>query len=67
MCFTVSPFRFRWPSKASIWLQDGPTGPRQRPMQEGPKTDPRAPKSAPRAPQERPKKGCLEPLRGEAK
>eukprot|EP00959_Pyramimonas_sp_CCMP1952_P266924 5580593-Pyramimonas_sp.AAC.1 len=58
MFLVVSPFRFRWPSKASRWLQDGPRGPHKRPKraprrpQDGPKTAPRAlqerPKSAPR-------------------
>ena len=46
--FAFSPFRFRWPSEASRWLQDGPRGP-----QEGPKRAPRWPQERPRAPQDR--------------
>ena len=51
MIFAFSPFRFRWPSEASRWLQDGPRGPQERP-----KRAPRRPQERPRTLQERPKR-----------
>eukprot|EP00959_Pyramimonas_sp_CCMP1952_P138640 2901680-Pyramimonas_sp.AAC.1 len=61
MIWTSAPVRFRYPSEASRWLQDG-----QRGLQESAKTAPRAPKSAPRAPPESPKRPCLGLPRGSA-
>ena len=52
MLFAFSYFRFRWPSEASRWLQDGPREP-----QRGPKRAPRRPQEGSRALQERLKRG----------
>ena len=52
MMFAFSPIRFRWPSEASRWLQEGPGGPQK------------GPKRAPRQPQERPKRGPGGDFRG---
>eukprot|EP00959_Pyramimonas_sp_CCMP1952_P437109 9151862-Pyramimonas_sp.AAC.1 len=49
-CLAFSPFRFRWPSEAAGWLQDGPTG-----LQERLQRAPRRPQERLRALQERPK------------
>eukprot|EP00959_Pyramimonas_sp_CCMP1952_P145466 3045413-Pyramimonas_sp.AAC.1 len=62
MIFGFSPFRFRWPSEASTWLQKRPRRP-----QEGPKRALRRPQERPRALQERPKRGpggCFGSSRG---
>eukprot|EP00959_Pyramimonas_sp_CCMP1952_P168747 3525510-Pyramimonas_sp.AAC.1 len=54
MRLAFSPLRFRWPSGASRWLQDGPRGPSRevQESQDGPEGAPRAlqerPESAPR-------------------
>eukprot|EP00959_Pyramimonas_sp_CCMP1952_P394591 8267571-Pyramimonas_sp.AAC.1 len=62
MCLVVSPFRFRWPSGASRWFQDGPGV-----LQERFQRAPRRPQEHLIALQERPKsapKGdCLGPRR----
>eukprot|EP00959_Pyramimonas_sp_CCMP1952_P033850 710359-Pyramimonas_sp.AAC.1 len=50
MCLAFSPSRFRWPSEASTWLQDGPRG-----LQERLKRAPRRLQERLRALQERPK------------
>eukprot|EP00959_Pyramimonas_sp_CCMP1952_P375429 7863204-Pyramimonas_sp.AAC.1 len=54
MCLAFSPFRFRWPSEASRWFQDGPRG-----LQEWLQR-------APRRPQERPKRRLFGFPRGNA-
>ena len=59
MFLASSPFRFRWASEASRWLQDGPRGP-----QEEPKRAPRGPQERPRAPQEGPKSAPRGPFEG---
>ena len=59
MIFAFSPVRFRWPSEASRWLQDGPIGP-----QEEPKRAPGRPEERPRALQERPKRVSRGDFRG---
>eukprot|EP00959_Pyramimonas_sp_CCMP1952_P321445 6726446-Pyramimonas_sp.AAC.1 len=52
MMFVFSPFGFRWPYEASIWLQYGPREPQERP-----KRAPRRPQEHPRTLQERSKRG----------
>eukprot|EP00959_Pyramimonas_sp_CCMP1952_P409647 8585162-Pyramimonas_sp.AAC.1 len=51
MCLAFSPFRFRWPSEASRWLQYGPRGPQER-VKRAPRRPQERSQSDPRAPQE---------------